>query len=68
MERALARLRERYAIVVVTHNIGQARRIADEVAFMSEGRIVERGNHAELLAKRGKYYDLYMTQYAGFAT
>ena len=35
---------------------------------MDQGRIVEQGNHAELLAKRGKYYDLYMTQYAGFAT
>lgn len=49
VERALARLRERYAIVVVTHNIGQARRIADEVAFMSEGRIVERGTAEQVL-------------------
>ncbi|MEE8703463.1 MAG: phosphate ABC transporter ATP-binding protein [Olsenella sp.] len=49
VERALLRLRERYAIVVVTHNIGQARRIADEVAFMSEGRVVERGPAEQVL-------------------
>jgi ATP-binding cassette subfamily B multidrug efflux pump len=34
---------------------------------MDQGQIVERSNHEELLAKKGKYYELYMTQYAGFA-
>lgn len=32
------------------------------------GRIVEQGDHEALLARKGKYYDLYMTQFAGFAT
>lgn len=36
--------------------------------IVDEGRIVERGSHEELLRKRGKYYELYMTQYAGFET
>jgi tungstate transport system ATP-binding protein len=30
-------------IVLVTHNLGQARRLADEILFLHEGRLVERG-------------------------
>lgn len=35
---------------------------------MDQGRVVEIGNHEELLAKQGKYYDLYMTQFSGNKT
>ena len=35
---------------------------------MDQGQIVEKGNHEELLARQGRYYDLYMTQFAGQAT
>ena len=31
-------------------------------------RMVEQGNHEQLLAKKGRYDELYMTQFAGFAT
>ena len=37
-------------------------------ANISQGQIVEQGTHEELLARQGKYYALYMTQFAGFAT
>ena len=30
--------------------------------------MVEQGNHEQLLAKKGRYWELYMTQFAGFAT
>ena len=53
--------------IVIAHRLSTIRD-ADLIVVMDQGRIVEQGNHAELLAKRGKYYDLYMTQYAGFAT
>jgi subfamily B ATP-binding cassette protein MsbA len=36
---------------------------ADKIVVMQEGRIVEIGKHAELLAKRGLYYHLYMAQF-----
>lgn len=38
---------------------------ADKIVVMDNGKIVEIGNHQELLAKKGKYFDLYMTQFAG---
>ena len=59
-------MRDRTSIVIA-HRLSTIRD-ADLIVVMDQGRIVEQGNHSELLAKRGKYYDLYMTQYAGFAT
>ena len=35
-------------IIIVTHNIFQARRIAGEVIFLHEGRIVEKGETEEI--------------------
>ncbi len=35
---------------------------------MDHGEIAESGSYEELLAKKGRYYEFYMIQYAGFAT
>ncbi len=43
IEDLISQLKERYTIVVVTHNMAQAQRIADRVVFMFGGEIVERG-------------------------
>jgi len=40
--------RARTTLIVVTHNIPSARAIADELAFLHEGRVIERGTAAEL--------------------
>ena len=53
--------------IVIAHRLSTIRD-ADLIVVMDQGRIVEKGSHTELLARRGKYYDLYMTQFAGFAT
>ena len=42
--------------------------VSDLIVVMERGEIAESGSHEELLAKKGRYYELYMTQYAGFAT
>lgn len=41
IEELLKNLKERYTIVIVTHNLAQAKRIADDVAFFQNGRLVE---------------------------
>lgn len=41
---------------------------SDIIVVMDHGKIVESGSHEVLLSQKGKYYELYMTQYAGFAT
>ena len=38
IEELLKNLKERYTIVIVTHNLAQAKRIADDVAFFQNGR------------------------------
>jgi len=53
--------------IVIAHRLSTIRD-ADLIVVLDQGRIVEQGNHEELLARRQKYYELYMTQYAGFAT
>lgn len=59
-------MRDRTSIVIA-HRLSTIRD-SDLIVVMDHGRIVESGNHDELLAQKGKYYELYMTQYAGFST
>ena len=53
--------------IVIAHRLSTIRD-ADIIVVMDHGQIVEQGNHETLLKQKGKYYELYMTQYAGFAT
>ena len=43
IEELVEELKERYTIVIVTHNMQQAARIADTTAFMLEGELIEHG-------------------------
>ena len=53
--------------IIIAHRLSTIRD-ADLIVVMDQGQIVEQGTHEDLLAQKGKYYELYMTQYAGFAT
>ena len=52
---------------VIAHRLSTIRN-ADVILMMEHGRIVERGTHAELLAAKGRYADLYHSQFAGRGT
>lgn len=47
---------------VIAHRLSTIRR-AEQILVVEDGLIIERGNHEELLAARGRYYDLYTRQH-----
>ena len=67
IQSAMQQIMRNRTSIVIAHRLSTIRD-SDVIVVMDQGRIVEQGSHEELLARRGKYYDLYMTQYAGFAT
>ena len=62
LQQALLRLLEGRTAFVIAHRLSTIRN-ADEVLVVNDHRIIERGNHDELLAQKGFYHDLYMSQY-----
>lgn len=48
--------------IIIAHRISAVCH-ADEIIYLEDGKIAERGTHEELLAKKGLYYDTYMAQY-----
>lgn len=67
IQNAMQQVMKNRTSIVIAHRLSTIRD-ADIIIVMDKGHIVEQGNHESLLAVKGKYYDLYMTQYAGFAT
>ena len=67
IQSAMQQIMKNRTSIVIAHRLSTIRD-ADIIVVMDQGRIVEQGNHEALLAQKGKYYDLYMTQFAGFAT
>ncbi|HVN10872.1 MAG TPA: ABC transporter ATP-binding protein [Kineosporiaceae bacterium] len=67
VQRALDGALEGRTSIVIAHRLSTVR-AADVIAVVENGRIVEVGRHAELLAHGGLYADLYRTQFAEDAT
>ena len=63
---AMVKLMKNRTSLIIAHRLSTIQD-ADLIVVMDEGRIVETGNHSELLEKKGRYFQLYMTQFAGEA-
>lgn len=64
---AMVRLMENRTSLIIAHRLSTIQD-ADKIVVMDQGRVVEMGNHEELLERQGYYYKLYMTQFAGKET
>ncbi len=62
IQRALNELLSGRTSFVIAHRLSTIRN-ADQVIVLDQGKIVEQGNHENLLATRGFYYDLYTSQF-----
>ncbi len=64
IEKMLMELKKEYTIVIVTHNLAQAKRIADNVVFMEEGSVIETGTPSKIFNNpvdlRTQEYIIYM--------
>ena len=64
---ALLQLMKNRTSLIIAHRLSTIQD-ADTIVVLDHGRIVETGNHQQLLERQGAYYALYMAQFAGNQT
>ena len=63
IQEALEKLMQGRTTIMVAHRLSTIQH-SDNIILLSKGEIVEQGNHQELLAKKGFYYNLYNSQFS----
>lgn len=61
IQESMNRMREGRTTIAIAHRLSTIRD-ADLILVLDKGKIIERGNHDELIAKEGVYYDMYQLQ------
>lgn len=64
IQNAMVNLMKNRTSLIIAHRLSTIRD-ADKIVVLDSGKIVEQGTHDELLKRKGHYYTLYMTQFAG---
>ena len=59
---SLEKMKNIGTMLIVAHRLSTIQH-ADNIILLSHGKILEQGNHQQLLAQKGKYYDLYTLQF-----
>jgi len=60
---SLEKMKNIGTMLIVAHRLSTIQH-SDNIILLSHGRILEQGNHQQLLQQKGKYYDLYTLQYS----
>ena len=66
IQQAMIALMKNRTSLIIAHRLSTIRD-ADKILVIDAGRLVESGNHEQLLAQKGCYYRLYQNQFAGIA-
>jgi len=57
----LKRLMAGKTTIIISHRVSSVKH-CDEIIVLDDGKVIERGNHLELIEKRGVYYDIHEQQ------
>jgi ATP-binding cassette subfamily B protein len=58
---AMAKAAQQKSVVFISHRLSTTRN-ADRIVMLEQGRIIEEGNHEDLLQKKGKYAEMWRAQ------
>jgi len=65
IQESIAKIKNKYTIIVIAHRLSTIEN-ADNIVVIEKGKIIETGNHVDLLQKGGLYYKFYNLQQRGF--